>query len=421
VPQTKLKNPFSLLGNDSTGLENREFSKAGTQQQLPGPKFKSSYQSVIDPQLLDPPLLPADNRNDIPYAVPQDDGTNISEQQTPLGSPENPSEFHVQQTPQQRGYRYEAPINRGTPWDHGQVFAFENKKQQFPPMKEIIATGRFFGMAELWLMKPYFNGNAVMSSQGPVFSQAFQADHAWESAPRFRAGFESMYGPGAELQYFQFDHNSSPVQFLSDGVTQGLASVDALGLNSPVGISTSAAGDRLGVEQSLEVHSLLFSVFKEAKLPVARINGMMGLRYTSIAQHLRADVVDNSGTTRDFLRSNTDFRGYGPYFGIEYYRPIGHTKLELVSSAAGSLLLGNRDHFINRSDTLVFQRRGSDEVVTVFDVMAGVQYKYEYAEKRSYYARLAYLNQVWMNGGSVKSPIDDFGFRGVALSIGFNR
>ncbi len=417
VPNSNAETPHSVrsegqntIRNDALPHSDRSQVPIASASTFANPKLpkSSAYQAVIDPDQLDLP----DSQNYNPL--------------NGLGQPREPTQgsimpYYQPQTMHERGYGFGQPIHRGLPFDNGEKFPFEEKKKHYPPMKEIIATGRFFGMAELWMLRPSYNNNAVLRSQGPVFGESFQADHAFEAAPRIRLGFESKYGPGAELQYFEFDHGSNPISMVSNGITQGVSSVDVLGFDSPAILATANAGDRLTVAQALEVHSMLFCVFKEAKFPISRINGMLGFRYASIAEELRAITNDSSGAITGALLNTTDFRGFGPHFGIEYYRPMGHTKLELIGAASGSLLLGNRDQFVNLSDTIVTRRTGADEVVTMFDVMAGIQYSYNYAENRSYYVRLAALNQVWLGGGTPNSPTDDFAFRGVALSAGFNR
>ena len=378
------------------------FSPASTGKLAQKKSSSSLYQHVIDPAVLS--TFPAVNQ---------------AEQDSPPQSVQ--PKFHRPQSLEERGFREYGPTNRGLPINNGESFDFENKKQQYPPMSEIIKTGRFFGMAETWLMRPSFNNNAVLTTQSAAFAESFQADHAYRTAPRFRAGFESKYGPGAELQYFQFDHNSRPIEFVSNGVVAGTSSVDVIGLSQPVSISASAPGQRLSVDQAIEVHSFQFTVFKEMKLPISRVNGMLGFRNVSIAQELRANLLDGGGNPLDFLTNSTKFGGFGPHFGLEYYRPVGHTKLEMFGSASGSLVLGNRSQFVNESNAFITRRNNADEMVSILEIMTGVQYKYEYAENRSYYARVAYTNQIWLNAGTPNSPLDDLGFRGIGFAVGFNR
>ncbi|MEQ1905039.1 MAG: Lpg1974 family pore-forming outer membrane protein [Pirellulaceae bacterium] len=378
------------------------FSPASTGKSAQKKSSSSLYQHIIDPAVL----------NSFPSANTDD--------QEPTSQSVQP-QFHRPQSLEERGFREYGPMNRGMPINNGQSFDFENKKQQYPPMSEIIKTGRFFGMAETWLMRPSFNNNAVLTTQSASFAESFQADHAFRTAPRFRAGFESKYGPGAEFQYFQFDHNSRPIEFVSNGALTGTSSVEVIGLSQPVSISASSPGHRLSVGQAIEVHSFQFTVFKEMKLPISRVNGMLGFRNVSIAQELRTNLFDSGGNSLEFLTSNTKFGGFGPHFGLEYYRPVGHTKLEMFGSASGSLVLGNRSQFVNDSNTFITRRNNADEMVSILEIMTGVQYKYEYAENRSYYARVAYTNQTWLNAGTPNAPLGDLGFRGLGFSVGFNR
>ncbi len=378
------------------------FSPASTGKSIQKKPSNSLYQHIIDPAFLNsfPPASAADQEQAPGSIRPQ---------------------FHRPQSLEERGFREYGPMNRGVPINNGQSFDFDDKKKQYPPMSEILRTGRFFGMAETWLMRPSFNNNAVLTTQSAAFAESFQADHAFRTAPKFRAGFESKYGPGAEFQYFQFDHNSRPIEFVSNGALSGTSSVEVIGLNQPVSISAASPGQRLSVEQAIEVHSFQFTVFKEMKLPISRVNGMLGFRNVTIAQELRADLFDSGGNALEFLTNNTKFGGTGPHFGLEYYRPVGHTKLEMFGSASGSLLLGNRSQFVNDSNTFITRRNNADEMVSIFEIMTGVQYKYEYAENRSYYARVAFSNQTWLNAGTPNAPLGDLGFRGLGFSVGFNR
>jgi|GEM_PF-3896039 len=320
-----------------------------------------------------------------------------------------------------RGFRQPSMTVRPQVWDDGGSFDFEEKKKQYPPMSEILATGRYFSMLEWQAMKPSFLDNSAISVASPTTGHSIAHDFDFEAAPRFRAGFESKYGPGIELQYAQYDHLSDQVGFTSDGVSNGTSSVWMAGPGRLTSLSTSAAGERIVAAHDLEVHSLQASFFKEVKLPISRVNGMFGVRYVSVAQGLNSRLFDSTGVETALLTSKTDLRVAGPTLGLEYYRPMGHTPFELVGAFNGAVLFGNRDQLVQNSSTLEYSNIGADEFLSIIDFYGGVQYVKQTAERRSWYIRLGISHQVWLGGGTSSNPESDFGFRGVGIAFGLNR
>lgn len=321
----------------------------------------------------------------------------------------------------ERGFRQAVPTSRPVVWDDGQSLEHEQKKKQYPPMREILATGRYFGMAEWQLQKPYFLGNPAITVTSPGLQQALQYDFDTESAPRFRAGFESKYGPGVELQYSQFDHLSDTLSFTSDGLLQGVSRVGLAGQGQSTSLATAAAGERIDARHDLELHQLGVGFFKEVKLPISRVNGIFGARYVSVAQRSESLLSDGSGAVIGRLASQTDLRALGPNLGLEYYRPVGHTPFELIGAFNGSVLFGNRDHFVQNEGVLDFREIGSNEMLAIVDFFGGLQYVKHTGEKRSWYARLGVNNQIWLGGGTAVEPTGDFGLRGISFAFGLNR
>jgi hypothetical protein len=390
--------------------EANPFSQASVRREAPGPRPRSMYRSAFDGEFLES----LNNENWSPNFV-------SPYQDYPYQAPQQSTPFRQPQSIHERGYRQPQPFSRGSPFDTGAQFDFENKHQEFPPMREIIATGRFFGMTEVWLLRPHFGGNQGLATQTGGFLRTFPADHAYETAPRFRVGFESSYGPGVELSYLQFHHRSTPLSFTSTGTTSGTSFLNVIGSPNPLSLSTTAAGQRLEVGQSLEVHTFQANAFKEVAFARARINGVLGMKSAAITHDFRGRVFDGAGTVVDFLEGSTVFRGYGPVFSIEYYRPVGHTKLELFGAAAGSTMMGNRRQWVNAGDVMGSLRTNSLELLTFAEISTGLQYKYHYAEKRCVYGRLAMTHQSWLGGGTPTNPDGDFGFRGVGFAVGVNR
>ena len=304
--------------------------------------------------------------------------------------------------------------------DDGEKFDFEDKKKEYPPFREILATGRYFFSADVNLLKPFFQNNNSIASSVAGVTTAGTYDFGYSIAPAFKAGFESKYGPGLELTYFQFDQDSRPFQFATSGGSTG--TVQAV-LPEGGGFSSLAAlnpGETLNAEHGIDVQLIGISFFKEIKFPIARLNGIYGFHHASINQDMLATLSNGSGTLGTLI-SRSDMKAYGPRVAFEYYRPIGHTKLTLVAKFGGSLLLGNRDHFVSNSLTGVSSRIGSDELLTMFDFGTSVMYKRFFGENRFVFARFGYDTQNWLGGGNATDPQSDFGFRGIVFTLGVNR
>ncbi len=319
----------------------------------------------------------------------------------------------------ERGFRQSSLTVRPQVWDDGTEHDFENKKKHYPPMSEILATGRYFGMAEWQALKPYHLGNHAIAVQSGGSSSAISHDFDFEAAHRLRLGFESKYGPGIEFQYSQYDHLSDSVGFTSDGLATGTSEV-AFGTGNVTSLVASGAGDLLTSRHDLEIHSLTAMFFKEVKLPISRVNGTFGLRYVSVAQQMLSQRTSGGALTGSLVNLQ-DLRALGPTLGLEYYRPVGHTPLELMGSFSGSLLFGNRDQYVSNAGVLDFNSIGNNEFLVLGDFYGGLQYVRHRAEKRSWYARLGIQHQVWLGGGTGTDPGGDFGLRGVSFAVGWNR
>ncbi|MEL7497165.1 MAG: Lpg1974 family pore-forming outer membrane protein [Planctomycetota bacterium] len=319
------------------------------------------------------------------------------------------------------GHRNPGPTIRNPgSWDNGETFDFEDKKKEYPPLSEILATGRYFGSASLLYLQPSFQTNTAITTVGPGVGQSEAFDFDYETAPHIRLGFESKYGPGLELTYWQYDETSNPANFVSNGIVTGEASTWMMGPHRWSRLVAANAGEQLIADHSIDVETISAMFFKEIKFPISRLNGSFGFQYVSIAQSLDASLIQG-GTTIGRLNSRSDMRAYGPRFLFEYYRPIGHTKFEFITRFGGSVMFGERDQFVENSVSGDFSRVGADEFLTTTEFYSGIQFKKMVAENRGYYARLGFQYQAWHGGGTAVDAQDDFGLRGFEFSVGYNR
>ena len=339
--------------------------------------------------------------------------------------PNQPGFGHPEYLPQydpQVGHRSPQPVKRpnANPLDDGRKYSFETKKREYPPFGDIIATGRFFYSAEVLWAEPQFQGNTAITTEGVNFAESIPGDFDSDFHPRFRMGFESEYGPGIELNYFNINSNSEVSSFTSDGVITGQTSAAVIGRDVLSRIMADDAGEILSSQHSIDIDSFSVSFFKELKFPISRVNGNFGFQYVSVAQQLNANVV-SAGATLETLQSTTDLRAFGPKAALEYYRPIGHTPFEFVTSFGGAVLFGQRDQFVTNSETGLVNRVGADEFLTIIDFLVAVQYTKTIGENRSWYGRFGFLNQTWIGGGNPAFTDGDFGLRGLTFGIGYNR
>ena len=319
------------------------------------------------------------------------------------------------------GHRSATPTlrHRGTS-DDGDKYDFEDKKKEYPGIGEILATGRYFGSVEAHFIEPAFQANTAITTfaAGSITSTPFDFDY--ETAQKFRFGFESKFGPGFEINYWQYDDASDTASFTSDGATTGHVSSSIIGTGLPSELSAAGAGDTIDATHTIDVESIGATFFKEIKFPISRVNGMFGIHYVSIEQRLDATLSDGGGVNGT-LNTRSDIQAFGPSFKLEYYRPVGHTKLELITTAGGSVLFGDRDEFVSNSTTGNLSRVNSEEVLTNIEFMSGVQYKKLFAENRAFYGRVGITYQTWLGGGTAVDSRDNFGLQGFSFAIGYNR
>ncbi len=323
------------------------------------------------------------------------------------------------------GHRTPNPTFRGRDHDHGPLFDFEDKKKDYPGLGEILATGRYFGSGSVLYLQPAFQQNSAITQFNSSFAAATFAsseafDFDYEAAPRLRLGFESNFGPGVELDYWQYDQGSNVSGFTSDGTNSAQLS-SGFGPSSLSTLEAVNVGEQLTAVHSIDIETFSVLFFKEIKLPISRLNGMFGFQYASVFQELDAELTNAGGNVIGAIRSTSDLRVYGPKFRFEYYRPIGHTKLEFVTTFGGSILFGERDQIATNMQTPAVNRFGADEYVLTGDFYGGIQWKKQTAENRSYYVRLGATHQSWVGGGSAVSAQNNFGLRGFAFEFGLNR
>ena len=215
-------------------------------------------------------------------------------------------------------------------FDMGQRFDHDQKKEEFPPLSEIIATGKYFGTADLAYLKPHFQGNTAIVAQNAGDGRAVPFEFDFGSSPRFRLGFESKIGPGIMLDYSQFDHSSETETIFTDGITTASTSVFTLGPSDVSQLNALNAGESISSRHDFELHQFGVSFFKDLNFRVSRLAGNFGIQYVSINQQLTSVLSDATGAEIGELISNSDMRAFGPQVGFE---SVSYTHLTLPTKA----------------------------------------------------------------------------------------
>jgi len=273
------------------------------------------------------------------------------------------------------GHRSPTPTFRGRDHDSGLKMDFEDKKKEYPGLGEILATGRYFGSFSTLFLQPSFQQNSVItqfnsSADAATFASSESLDFDYETAPRFRVGFESEFGPGVELDYWQFDQGSNISSFTSNGLDSGQLSSGLFGPSSLTTLTAVNAGDTLSAIHSIDIETFSVTFFKEIKFPISRLNGIFGFQYASVFQELDAELTDAGGNLTGAIRSTSD---------------------------------GERDQIVTNLGSPAVNRFGADEFVLTSDFYGGVQWKKLTAENRGYFVRIGVTHQSWVGGGSAVS------------------
>ena len=291
-------------------------------------------------------------------------------------------------------------------------------KEPSPSLGDVLKTGAWFASYESLIVEPHFQGNTAITTESATsgFSRAF--DTGLEHAPLVNFGFESKKGPGIMLTYWQIDANSDLASAVGSATDTASSSVWLMGPQRTTTL-TAAGGERLEARHSLDIKSLSAVVFKEIKMPISRVKGQMGMKYVNLNQIMHADLFNSGNNRIGLLHGYHDFRGFGPTIGLEYYRPIGHTRIEFLGGANSALLFGHRNQFVANPTMQDFNYFGSDELIAYMDARLGAQWIRDFGKNRVF-IRGTLESQVWFGGGTAADPLQDFGLYGFGIGFGLN-
>ena len=293
-------------------------------------------------------------------------------------------------------------------------------KEKHPSVGELLSTSAYFFSYQIQALQPYFQANSALTFENPRSGSSSIFDWDFEDAHEFHFGIEASHGPGFLISYNEFNNDSDLISATSDGFTSVSAAAWLVGPQRLSKLTASNVGETITAQHGLEFSSWQALAFKEIKMPVSRLNGIIGMRYLDISQQMRATLQDGSGNTTGILTSITGFHGIGPTMGAEYFRPIGHTKLEFVGGAKVGVFFGERSQYAWNTRDLDFSTFGTYELVTNLETKVGAQWVREWGRKYRVFVRGQLVSQAWLGGGTSVDPNSDFGLYGFTLQAGLN-
>ena len=302
----------------------------------------------------------------------------------------------------------------------GSGYECDTGKSNTPTLEEIFRTGRYFGSANLSFLKPVLQGDIALDASGSAgqFQDNFEYDYS--SASQFRFGFESQAGPGARVSYWEFDGASDTSNWTSADASLGETIVDLGGVLGGRQFSAVGLNDTVTVADALDVQSIEASFFKDIKFKVSRMGGRFGFQWVEVKRQTNAFLTDVSGSTVSW-EGEDRFQGVGPTFGFDYFRPIGHTKIEFLATGDFGLIFGHRDKVVKDTSGFVFQNIGDDEFLTNLNLFMGAQYVISRGGNRSFYLRTGLDYQAWLGMNHTTASNSNLGLRGFSLTFGYNR
>jgi hypothetical protein len=236
----------------------------------------------------------------------------------------------------------------------------------------------------------------------------------------FSLGFESQAGLGISVSYWEFDGASETASWTSADVSFHQTIINLGGVLGGRQFAVFELGDTVTVTDALDVQRIEASFFKDIKFKVSRMSGRFGFQWIEINRQTNALNTDDFGRTGGWEGAD-QFRGAGPTFGFDYFRPIGHTKIEFLASGDSGLSFGHRDKVVNDTSGNVFQNVGDDEFLTNLNLFMGAQYVISRGGNRCFYLRSGLDYQAWLGAGNTTASNSDFGLHGFSVTLGYNR
>jgi hypothetical protein len=293
----------------------------------------------------------------------------------------------------------------------------------YDSLRATLNNGFWFAGFDILYLEPMFRSNNAFTTSEGSFATAQPVDFGFEVSYRLNFGFQTNAGPAGRVTWWRLNSFSSLNEvFIGNGRT-AVTTIDLGDTGTQVRLGEMASdGSRLTVRQQIKFDSTEITLYKDQVNPVSRMRGNLSLRHISLQQNLFAGLDDPAAGSQQ-IRNNNDYEGLGPKLGIEYFRPIGHTDLELQSGMSGSILFGRREQLFDAAgpDPLRFQQAGKVEPLSIFELYIGVQWNIEVATCRHLFFRTALESQLWAGSESALGVEENLGLYGISCGFGLTR
>ena len=308
-------------------------------------------------------------------------------------------------------------------WDQFSEPSKGDKKRHmegYDSPRAILSNGFWFAGADVLFIEPIFSGNPAILIDESGAVHPISADFGFDTAVRVHGGFETNAGPGVRFSFFRYNDETAEQSFTSDGVSTGQVRFLFDGGAGSIRLAATNPGDVLSTRQQIKIRSSEVAFYKDQKNLVSVVRGSLGIRHVILQQVMDAGLDAAAGLPQRF-RSFNDFQALGPQLGIDYFRPVGHTDLELQSGMSGSLLFGRRDHSVTSMNTGSYFRDGKSESLPVLEMYLGLQWNIELSKCQTMFARIALESQYWANSGTPSETDANTGFYGLSAGFGITR
>ncbi|MCA8998274.1 MAG: hypothetical protein KDA80_14845 [Planctomycetaceae bacterium] len=286
-------------------------------------------------------------------------------------------------------------------------------------------SGGFSGGAALILAKLHFKEafqtSTIDATTGTMQLTPFE--YNYEANTRAWIGYSRPNGLGVRATYSYTDQTADAARLVATPTTFHTAQL--LVVNIPAAINTTAPGQLLAVDSSLNTKIFDLEGTIELDLGDLDIVGLGGLRYAKLDQDANATVLDGLFTPLQHLGWGREFEGIGPSAGVEAHRSLGDTGFSLIGTGRIALLFGKKtlDRVVTPPTGAIppvpfVQLDSADEVTPIFDLSLGVGYERPF-RMATVLARATYEGQLWAEAGA--PTLGYIGLQGFALQLGVER
>ena len=262
----------------------------------------------------------------------------------------------------------------------------------------------------LYLMRPYFSTNQAFTitknpSSGVFSSRQVDFDQRVDAAPLASIGYTWASGFGIRGRWFQYEGNGKAgSDFDSTSYTFGQ------GPGPGVGPGTVNATSSL----HLRVYDLEFT-YTHGNERWSILYGA-GVRYATMSQGYKADVVYTGLPETVSLLANRNFGGAGPTLSIEGRHQLWDSCFALYGSARGSILFGTASQnasYNDNSDDGSYSSsatNSSTSVLGIGEIELGAEWARTCGRFRLF-AQIGVVGQIWLGGGNASQSflLGDFG------------